>query len=196
MVRTSKLTSRRSSSLSRRQKSSCRSHSPQWLRHFCPLGSHLTNVVATPLWGVWQRVEPPSLRLRRAKGQRVSPEDLNFFLFVNRGDFLFWLNRGLRGSNGFNSPQEHKCAEREDRINKMKQNVLKLARRYPSRLYLLSRKSLSSILFILSKPPWPLRPPRSHDWRSPRRTPCNLLFRNAPGSPIPATAGPCNDLTL
>src|SRR5437016_3967393 len=50
------------------------------------------------------------------------------FAFVNRGDFLFWLNRGLRGSNGFNSPQEHKCAEREDRINKMKQNVLKLAR--------------------------------------------------------------------
>src|SRR6266446_660374 len=87
------------------------------------------NAVATPTWGVWQRVEPPSLRLRRAKAQRVPPEDLHFFLFVNRSDFLFWLNRGLRGSNGFNSPRGHKCAERQDRINKMQtKKLLKLAR--------------------------------------------------------------------
>src|SRR5438874_11555772 len=51
------------------------------------------------------------------------------FAFVNRGDFLFWLNRGLRGSNGFNSPQGYKCAERQDRINKMQtKKLLKLAR--------------------------------------------------------------------
>ena len=51
------------------------------------------------------------------------------FAFVNRGDFPFWLNRGLRGSNGFNSPQGYKCAERQDRINKMQtKKLLKLAR--------------------------------------------------------------------
>ena len=109
------------------------------------------------------------------------------FAFVNRGDFLFWLNRGLRGSNGFNSPQGYKCAERQDRINKMQtKKLLKLARlpvrsalpiaaftlitrtapclrQLPSCVAVyprdtrsrrvLSRKSFSSILFILSKPP-------------------------------------------
>ena len=71
------------------------------------------------------------------------------------------MNRGLRGSNGFNSPQGHKFAERQDRINKMQTKKTIETRSAPTSLGATHRaftfylgnpiSSILKIMFILSK---------------------------------------------
>ena len=73
------------------------------------------------------------------------------------------MNRGLRGPNGFNSPQGHKCAERQDRINKMQTKKTIETRSAPASLGATHRaftfylgnpiSSILKIMFILSKAP-------------------------------------------